>query len=85
MINPPPKHSLHLPSTFPVPLQTSHSTKALPEVIFPLPLHSSQLTGTDPLPEHFAQATSPSPLQALQINNLISVRQNGRRLYVPNK
>ncbi len=46
----------------------------VPEVIFPLPLHSMQFTGTDPLPLHFAQLTSPSPLHALQINNLHSVR-----------
>jgi hypothetical protein len=66
-----------LPSTFPLPLQMSHSTMSLPEGIFPLPLHSSQFTGIEPLPLHFAQSTSPSPLQALQIKNLISTRQNG--------
>jgi len=73
MTSPPPKHSLHLSSTLPDPLQMSQSIMPFPDSIFPLPLHSIQFVGTEPLPLHFAQFTSPSPLQALQINNLNSM------------
>jgi hypothetical protein len=69
---PPPKHSLHLMDTTPLPLQMSHSIMPFSVVSFPVPLHSSHLAGIEPVPLHFVQLTSPSPLQVVQtkIENL---------------
>jgi hypothetical protein len=69
---PPPKHSLHLMDTTPLPLQMSHSNTPFSVVSFPVPLHSSHLAGIEPVPLHFVQLTSPSPLQVVQtkIENL---------------
>jgi hypothetical protein len=69
---PPPKHSLHLMDTTPLPLQMSHSITPFSVVSLPVPLHSSHLTGIEPVPLHLVQLTSPSPLQVVQtkIENL---------------
>ena len=70
---PPPKHSLHLMETTPLPLQISHSTTPFSVVSFPVPLHSSHLAGIEPVPLHLPQLTSPVPLHVVhtKMENLI--------------
>ncbi len=69
---PPPKHSLHLVETTPLPLQISHSTTPFSVVSFPVPLHSSHFVGILPVPLHLPQLTSPVPLHVVhtKIENL---------------